>query len=53
MDGKRKIKEGSWYGLQKTAQECQRDYELYRATVVINDGLVSDGETEEDSDGSV
>ncbi|EOT29437.1 hypothetical protein C805_00020 [Eubacterium sp. 14-2] len=38
---------------KKTVQECQRDYELYGATVVINDGLVSNGETEEDSYGSV
>lgn len=39
---------------KKTAQECERDYELHGATVIINDGLVSDGELEkEDSDGSM
>lgn len=38
---------------KKTAHECREDYERHGETITINDGKVSAGDTEDDSDGGM
>ncbi|WWR19863.1 hypothetical protein V1226_26115 [Lachnospiraceae bacterium JLR.KK009] len=38
---------------KKTAHECSEDYERNGKTIIINDGKVSAGDTEEGSDGGM
>ena len=54
MDGGREMKGGICLDYsKKTAHECREDYERNGKTIIINDGKVSAGDTEDDSDGGM
>ena len=54
MDGGREMKGGICLDYsKKTAPECREDYERNGKTIIINDGKVSAGDTEEGSDGGM